>query len=288
MTTIEYDKELLQSNQIKNAKQSLAVNLRLNEKLILRASIGQLRALWQYALRTGTIPYSNLSIDNEADEKSKKPSKVLEFPFAETLSIFNTTVLEDFLSVFESSFIPVSETADQAEIIPPKQLPVASMKSIVANPSRPAENIDSGATKNLIERLYDFVFDDEVRERTKYEENDNMYTPDGKLKVAILVASKVNREIQNAMDLPFINILLRSIIKLWHESDSEYFFTFYIGFDEGDLFYDSEENMKVLHDPLKKLSGKLPFAFRTICTGATHHAPARVWSIIASQAYEDG
>lgn len=111
----------------------------------------------------------------------------------------------------------------------------------------------------------------------------------GKFKIAILVASKVDLIVDSAYDLPIVKILLQSLLKSLTKNEKETFLlTFYIGFDSGDKFYDSEENMEKLFLAFNQLEKAYPIKFRAVCTGNTHNAPAHVWSKLGNLAYHEG
>lgn len=73
------------------------------------------------------------------------------------------------------------------------------------------------------------------------------------------------------------------------EPNEEFTFVFYIGFDEGDSFYDSEYNMRQMSAAFSVLSRKYPGVhFHIYRHRETKGKPVWVWNELANMAYYDG
>lgn len=267
-TTIEYDEDFLLSHSNLNRRTILALKYRIEEKKILRTSIGHLRAMWQFILETGEIP-SPADLLNIKPNPSKRESFII--PSGYKLDIPEDAIITE--NPWEELYFISSISNSDYHTIP-----------------NDSKTTTSSCKDCVIERAnYIPIIANNGNELIPYTKNYNGYTENGLLKVAILVASKVDTEVQNAFELPIIKILLKSILNTFtKEEQRKYFLTIYIGFDYGDKFYDSEKNMASLHQAFNKLSNLYPIQFRTICTGDTHGAPARAWSRLGNIAYHEG
>ena len=128
-------------------------------------------------------------------------------------------------------------------------------------------------------------------EPLKFAQPGAFHRPD-RIGVALLVSSKVNAEFgSTGFNIHLINTLLRSMWATLPDPSQYqgYHLGLYLGFDNGDRYYDNEENIATLHAHIMEiLPAGFPLEMYYVCTGDTHHAPARSWSILGNLAYWDG
>ena len=266
-TTIEYDGNFLQSHPDLSLRTKLAIIHRFNEKKILRASVGHLRAMWKYILDTGDIssPRELLNLPEDENERNSYSTRTHEKLILPTEATHQTELWSSIMDIVHRK---LSEKRNIQE--------------------EPATEAEQPAEDSVIERAQYKPIIHDHSELREFEPNTNGLEGN-RMKIAVLVASKVDHEVENAYDLPVVKILLQSIISTWSRKDREMFFiNFYIGFDTGDKFYDSEFNMRNLRVAFEHLEKTYPIKFRIICTGDTHGAPARAWSVLGNVAYHDG
>jgi len=106
----------------------------------------------------------------------------------------------------------------------------------------------------------------------------------------IIPVSSRGSKYNSVDDIEFFKILLPSFLNSFKsEEKGKFACRFYLGYDEGDLFYDDESTLSRIREKFKENVRDKNIALKELvkCQG-TEHSPAYVWNILFKKAYDDG
>ncbi|MFH1666484.1 MAG: glycosyltransferase [Elusimicrobiota bacterium] len=112
-----------------------------------------------------------------------------------------------------------------------------------------------------------------------------------KLTIAIMVpVTSRKADYKSIDDIEIFKIFLPSFIKSLTGADTNRFkYWFYLGYDEGDRFYDNEQNVNEIKSKFSKMVNSESIILKEIkrCRD-TMNCPAYVWNILFKDAFDDG
>jgi len=110
-------------------------------------------------------------------------------------------------------------------------------------------------------------------------------------KIAILLpVTSRNTSYNGDEDIELFKILLPSfLMSLAPEDKDKFSYSFYLGYDAGDSFYDNETMLRQIGEKFRREVRDKNITLEELvkCQG-TEHSPAYVWNILFKRAYDDG
>ena len=106
----------------------------------------------------------------------------------------------------------------------------------------------------------------------------------------IIPVSSRNSKYSGVEDIELFKVLLPSLLNSLSTADKDKFnYSFYVGYDAGDSFYDDEDTLRKIREKFESIvkSKNISLKEPVKCEG-TEHSPAYVWNILFKKAYDDG
>jgi hypothetical protein len=100
------------------------------------------------------------------------------------------------------------------------------------------------------------------------------------MRIGVAITTVAKEPVTSLDDLPLISVFLPSfLLSLTDEDATNYNYTIYVGFDQGDQFYDVPSNQAVLQTIFERVTAAFPLVqVKLLRMQGTQGSPPRAWS----------
>lgn len=108
------------------------------------------------------------------------------------------------------------------------------------------------------------------------------------IKIGIIIPSiTVGKTFKTVLDIPLVDIFMKSFVNTYNTSNSNINCVFYIGYNGDDPIYSNEESRELIISYIKNLDSKLIINFIQFKEDIEKGHLSRMWNILYDEAYND-